>query len=101
LTRIELHAFSSSSLQPIDIPRAVRFINGFAFIDSKLYSISIEAGHDRFVIENDFLIDIVDHRLIRNFSRSCHIDIVNTIGIVGSSCFSCCNSLSSITLESN
>jgi hypothetical protein len=66
-----------------------------------LYSISIEAGHDRFVIENDFLINIVDHRLIRKISRSCHIEIMNTIKILGLSCFSFCGSLSSISFESN
>jgi hypothetical protein len=52
-------------------------------------------------VKNDFLTDIVDHRLIRHFSRSSHIDIMNTIEILGSSCFSRCKSLSSISFESN
>jgi hypothetical protein len=77
-----------SSLDSIEIPRDVRFINGCAFVQAHLSSISLEAGHDPLVIENDFLIDIVDHRLIRNFSRSCHIEIMITVEIVGSSCFS-------------
>jgi hypothetical protein len=101
LIRIESEAFSFSSLKSVEIPRAVRFIDGSAFIGCDLYSISIEAGHDRFVIENDFLIDIVDHRLIRNLSRSCHIEIMNTIEILGSSCFCKCKSVCSISFESN
>jgi hypothetical protein len=30
--------------------------------------VSVEMGHERFAIEDNFLIDVVDHRLIRNFS---------------------------------
>jgi hypothetical protein len=44
------------------IPRAFRFIDYSAFIGSELCSVSIEAGHDRFVIENNFRIDIVDYQ---------------------------------------
>jgi hypothetical protein len=53
------------------------------------------------MIENDFLIHVVDHRLIRNFSRSSHIEIMNTIEILGSSCFRGWNSFSSISFESD
>jgi hypothetical protein len=101
LTRFESDAFSCSSLNWIEIPRAIRFIDGSAFIKAELSSVSIEVGHDRFMIENDFFIDIVDHRLIRSCSRSSHLEIMNIIEILGSSCFSCCNSLSSISFESN
>jgi hypothetical protein len=54
----------------IEMPLDVPLIDDSAFIDSKLHSISIEAGHDRFMIKNDILIDIIDHRSIRNFARS-------------------------------
>jgi hypothetical protein len=49
------------------------------------------------VIENDCVIDVADHQLVRNFSRSSHIEIMNTIKILGSSCFRGCDSLSSIS----
>jgi hypothetical protein len=101
LTRIESEALSYSSPKSIEIPQGVRFIDGSAFVRSELYSISIEVGHDRFVIENDFLIDIVDFRYIQNVSRLYHIEIMNSIDILGSSYFSCCNSLSSISFESS
>jgi hypothetical protein len=61
----------------------------------------MEAGYDRFMIENNFRITRVDYRLIRDFSRSTHIEIMNTIKIMGSSCFAGCSSLSLISFESN
>jgi hypothetical protein len=101
LTRIESEAFSLSSLQSIVIPRNVQFIDGSAFIEVTLSLISIESGNNTFVLENDFLIDVLHHKLIQNFSKSSGIEIGRNIEIVGSNCFSSCKSLSSITFESN
>jgi hypothetical protein len=101
LTRIESEAFSWSSLQSIIIPRNVQFIDGSAFICVTLSSISIESGNNIFVIENDILIDVLHHKLIRNFSKSSATEIARTIEVLGSNCFSYCKSLSSITFESN
>jgi hypothetical protein len=101
LKRIESKAFSFSSLQSIEIPRSVQFIDGSAFADVKLDSISIEAGNDIFHVEHEFLLDLVHHKGIRHFSVSSHIEIPRTIEILGSSCFSYCKSLSSISFESN
>jgi hypothetical protein len=67
----------------------------------KLSSISIESGNECFVIEYEFLIDIIDHILIRNFSTSSNVEIPSNIEILGSSCFSFCQSLSLISFESN
>jgi hypothetical protein len=101
LTRIESETFSDSSLQSILIPRNVQFIDGSAFISVTLSSISIESRNNIFVIENDFLIDILHHQLIRSFSSSSSIEIGMNIEILGSNCFSFCESLSSISFESN
>jgi tRNA A-37 threonylcarbamoyl transferase component Bud32 len=101
LTRIESQAFKESSLKSIVIPRNVQFIDGSAFIGVTLSSISIESGSEMFVIENDFLIDVLHHKLIRNFSESSKIEIGQNVEILGSKCFSFCKSLSSITFESN
>jgi hypothetical protein len=101
LPRIELEAFSSSSLQSILIPGSVQFIDGSAFISDSFRFISIESGNEYFVVENDFLIDIVNHKLIRDFSNSPSVQIGYDIEIVDSSCFSDSKSLSSITFESN
>jgi hypothetical protein len=54
LIRIESSAFSSSSLQSIEIPRSVQFINGSAFFGLCLNSITIESGNDIFVFEQAF-----------------------------------------------
>jgi uncharacterized protein YuzB (UPF0349 family) len=83
------------------IPRNVQFIDGFASIGVTLSSISIESGNEIFVIENDFMIDVLHHKLIRNFSRSSNLEIVSDLEILGLSCFSYCTSLSSISFESN
>jgi hypothetical protein len=82
------------------IPRSVQFIDGSAFCHVKLSSCEIESGDDRFVFEHEFLIDILDHKLIHNFSNSSDITIPFSIQILGPSCFSECRSLSSIVFES-
>jgi hypothetical protein len=99
LTRIESEAFHGSSFQSIVIPRNVRFIDGSAFIDVTQLSMSIESGNDIFIIDNGILIDVIDHKLIRNVSESSEIEISKSIEIFGSHCFSYCKSLSSLTFE--
>jgi uncharacterized protein YuzB (UPF0349 family) len=101
LTRIGSEIFSYSSLQSIVIPRNVQFIDGSAFIDLTLFSISVESGNDIFVVEKGVLIDVLHHKLIRNFSTFSAIEVGMNIEIVGSGCFSYCESLSSITFGSN
>jgi hypothetical protein len=91
LTRIGPEVFSRSSLRSIIIPRNVQFIDGSAFIDVTLSSISIESGNKIFVIEKDFMIDIVDHKLIRNFSKSSTIEIGRNIEILGPKSFQIVN----------
>jgi cytochrome c556 len=101
LRRIESFAFSSSALQSIMIPRNVQFIDGSALISVELSSISIESENAYLVIENDLLINVIHHTLVRNFSNSSNIEIPSNIEILGSSCFSCCQSFRSISFESN
>jgi hypothetical protein len=79
----------------------VQFIDGSAFELTKLQSFSIEAGSDIFQIEHEFLIDIVHHKLIRNFSGSSNIALLRMIEILGSLFFSSCFSFSSISFQSN
>jgi hypothetical protein len=100
LTRIESGAFSSSSLESILVPRSVQFIDGSAFKQTELSSISIENGNEIFSIEHDFLIDILHHKLIHNFSNSSHLTICSDIEILGSTSFSKNESLSLISFES-
>jgi hypothetical protein len=90
LTRIESEAFYQSRLQSIVIPRNVQFIDSSAFTDVILSGFSIESGNEIFVIENDILIDVVNHKLIRNVSKASAIKIGKQIEILGSKCFSSC-----------
>jgi hypothetical protein len=83
------------------IPSQVQSIDGSAFGEVNLLSCLIESDNRRFVIEDAFLLDVVDHRLIRNFADWPHITIPQDIELLGSSCFSGCQSLSSISFESN
>jgi hypothetical protein len=66
LTRIECEAFAASSLQSIDIPRGVRFIDGSAFEEVGFVSIWIESGNERFVIRDNQLIDSIDDTVIHS-----------------------------------
>jgi hypothetical protein len=94
LTRIESSAFSFSSIESIVIPRNVQFIDGSAFCNVNLSSITTESGNNTIVVEKVLLIHIICHKLIRNFSRSSKVDIPNHIEILCSECFSYCQSLS-------
>jgi hypothetical protein len=99
LTRIESFAFYESSLQSIVIPPNMQFIDSSAFIKGTLSSISIESENEIFVVENGFLLNFVDHKLIQNFSKSSEIEICKNIEILGSKCIYEYKSLSSITFE--
>jgi hypothetical protein len=79
----------------------VQLIDGSAFIDVNLDSISFEGGNSTFNIDNHLLIDIIHHTLIRNFSTSLTLEIPHHIEILGSSCFGVCESLSSIIFEAD
>jgi hypothetical protein len=92
LTRIESFAFSGSSLQSIVIPRKVQFIDGSAFLNVTLSSISIESGNEYFVIEHEFLIDVLHHKLIRHLWESSEIKIGRNVEMLGLRCFSNCRS---------
>jgi hypothetical protein len=63
--------------------------------------VSVDADHQRFAMRKDCPIDFDDHRLIRHFSSSSQIQISSDVEILGSSCFSSFESLSSISFESN
>jgi hypothetical protein len=93
LTRIESKAFDESSLQSIVIPPNFQLIDCSVLIGLALSSISIESGNDLFVIENDFILDALHYKLIRNVLKSSEVEILNHIEILGSNFFSYCKSL--------
>jgi hypothetical protein len=84
LTRIKSEIFPGSSL-------------GSAFTSMRLVWIVIKSENEAFVMENDFLIDVVNHKLIRNLLSSFSILIPSKVEIF----FSWCESPSSFSFESN
>jgi hypothetical protein len=85
LRRIGSPAFLNSSLQSILIPRTVQFIDGSAFGKHRSLTVSIEPGNERFIIREELLIDIVDHKLIWNFLTLPEVTIPCDIEIIGPS----------------
>jgi hypothetical protein len=78
------------------ISRGVQFIDGSAFQNVELLSISIERES-----EQNSMIDIVDHKVIRNCSNPSSVMIPRDIEILGSKCFSACRPLKCVLFESN
>jgi hypothetical protein len=101
LRRIESFAFSNSSLRLIVIPRTVEIINGSAFSSCERFSISIEEGSKHLVVDDSFLQSFDRSILIRYFGREDIFCIPQTVDIIGSYCFYCCRSLSSVLIESS
>jgi hypothetical protein len=101
LRRIESDAFSSSSLTFIVIPRTVEILDGSVFSGCERISISIEEGSEHFVVENFFFQSFDRSIFIRYFGRDDSVWIPRTVEILGSFCFHCCGSLSSISIESD
>jgi hypothetical protein len=54
---------------------SIQFIDGSAFIAVALSSIAIESGNNMFVIEQDFLIDVLHQKLTRYFSISSELKL--------------------------
>jgi hypothetical protein len=101
LLRIESEAFSSTALQSLVIPRTVRWIAGSAFTNLAMSSVFIEKGNPTFEFRDDFLIDAIHHKLIRDFSNSRLREIPDEIEILGVSTFCRSLSFSSISFSSN
>jgi hypothetical protein len=97
LTRIESDTFTHPSLKSITIPKNVQFIHGSAFLNYSNISISIASNNLHFVVKSDFILDSSNTQLIRYFGKKSNITIPCHVQILSSSCFSHCNSLSSIS----
>jgi hypothetical protein len=99
LMRIEKLCFSGCPLESICIPRNVDFIDGSAFVHSECQSISVDPNNRRFSIDQDFLIDNDNQRLVRYIGTSNRIHVWNDIEILGIDCCHGCG-IKSITFGS-
>jgi hypothetical protein len=99
LTRIEKFCFGDCQLKSICIPRNVDFTDGSAFASCICQSITVDPHNPRFSMDQDFLIDKIDIRLIRYFGSSNRVHIWSDIKILGMSCFEGCRELAYITFN--
>jgi hypothetical protein len=82
---IESLALSNSSLQSTVIPLNSFSINASPFRGLNFSTRLFELGDLRFVFDNAFLIDSVDHKVNCSISTSSHVKIPSNIEILGSS----------------
>ena len=83
-----------TSLQSIVIPDSVTEIADKAFP----FGIDLTSHSNRFVVENDLLIDLVEKRLIQCLKGREHIVIPDSVTIIGDRAFHWCSSLQSIVI---
>jgi hypothetical protein len=72
---IDTKAFAYSSLKRLMIPKSVERIAGSASLWTKLSSVPVESGSDRFLAGHGVTQNIIDARLAMyfgRFSQSCH-----------------------------
>jgi uncharacterized membrane protein len=93
--------FFCSSLKSITIPRHVHFIDGSTFSNVSKISISIASDNSYFGVKSYFILDSSKTKLIHYFGDESHIIIPRHVQILCSECFSYCNSLSSISFETD
>jgi hypothetical protein len=101
LHRIEKYAFTGSGLTDLLLPNSIPFLSGSAIAVSSLNTISFWSGQCAFQVHDLFIEDITGRSVVRYVGRSSVVVIESRIEILGESCFSNCQSLASITFESD
>jgi cellobiose-specific phosphotransferase system component IIB len=99
LERIEEYAFSESGLKSIDIPPRVRFIDGAAFVEVSLNSISVSSDNPNFRIYESFLEDFSGSTIYRYLGVSSSIVIPASVVVLGPRSFHACEALESVVFE--
>jgi hypothetical protein len=102
LEQIEERAFAHSSLSRIVLPPGVLSIDGSAFEQTPLTvdSVLIGPGLSNFVISDGMLTDLAQRRFVRWFGTAPSVCIPNWITCISRGCFSGCQLLHEIMIES-
>jgi hypothetical protein len=101
LERIEESAFDRSGLKSIEIPGSVTFIDGSAFALLSLNSVSVSPDNIRFRVRDSFLEDFDGSTIYRYFGSCRSIEIPSSVVVLGKASFCWCESLESVTFESD
>jgi hypothetical protein len=101
LKRIEKEVFARSGLKSIVLPNTVTFVDGSAFVDTSLVSVSVGIGSSQLIFRNHFLENILNGILIRYFGDSSSIQIDHSITCIGKGCFSGIGLVEELVFESD
>jgi hypothetical protein len=99
LRRIGKKAFAYSSLRKLMIPKSVEFIHGLAFLRTRLSSILLEPGCDRFSIHDGFAEDLLTGSLAFYFGNARKIVVSKSILEIANFCFAMCKTIEEVTFE--
>jgi hypothetical protein len=95
LQRIENSAFAGSALRRIAIPGSVVSMAGSAFVETRVYCISVE-GEGSHMVSGSFLHDMENKKVVRYFGSEKVVVIPSFVEVIGSSCFEMVESLEEI-----
>jgi hypothetical protein len=101
LQRIEEYAFSGSDLTELLFPNSIQFLSGSAIAVLSLNTVSFWPGQCAFQVHELFIEDIGGRSLVHYFGGLSAVMIESRIEILCEFCFYKCNSLTSVTFESN
>jgi hypothetical protein len=101
LKRIDRYCFPLCSLQMIQIPGNVEFIDKSAFAHCNCQSMLLNPDNPHFLSNGDFLVGNIAKRLIRYFGQSDRVHINRDIEILGEWCFFGYDSMVEIVFEEN
>jgi hypothetical protein len=100
LTELEEVVFGAvPDLELVDLPPSLVNVHGSAFVAAKIAQISVDPTNQCLRVIGDFLVDITRARLISCFGSSSSITLSRSVEIIGSYCFSDCESLASLAFE--
>ena len=100
VTNIGDEAFSKcTSLQKVNLPKSLTSIGSKVFLECD--HISLKSDSSRFIVEQDLLIDMREHRLISCVGKNKIITIPDSVTSIGDYAFYFCKSLQKINLPNS
>jgi hypothetical protein len=101
LQRIEEYTFAGTNLTNLIFPNSIQFLPGSAIAISSLNTVSFWSGQCEFQVHGLFIEDITGRSVVRYFGISSAVVIESRIEVLCERCFFSCESLTSVTFQSN